>query len=182
MSECADVRMLLFEARFRVLEMRNYGGSVHIKPSAHPHIPLYPQYLMAKKLSLGKHQRLKSRKAIEQLFAEGKRFTVAPIRVTYIYKQLTGDEPGNLQVGVTVSSKNFKRAVDRNRIRRLLREAWRLQKNSLQERLEERQSSLSVFLIYTGEELPMYNLVSEKLQVILKKLIKLVDENPIAHT
>ena len=57
-----------------------------------------------------------------------------------------------------------------------------MQKNSLQERLEERQSSLSVFLIYTGEELPMYNLVSEKLQVILKKLIKLVDENPIAHT
>ena len=55
-------------------------------------------------------------------------------------------------------------------------------KNSLQERLEERQSSLSLFLIYTGEDLPMYNLVSEKLQVIFKKLIKLVDENPIAHT
>ena len=75
-----------------------------------------------------------------------------------------------LQAGVGVSSKNFKKAVDRNRIKRLMREAWRLQKNGLHAQLEERQKSMSVFFLYVGKELPAYEIIFEKMGSAIKKL------------
>jgi len=102
---------------------------------------------VAKKLTLGKNERLKSRKQIEQLFSKGKKFSITPFRVYYVFNE-TSNPP--LQSGVGVSNKNFKNAVDRNRIKRLVREAFRLQKISLQEKLKERKGQLIVFFIYTG--------------------------------
>ena len=84
---------------------------------------------MAKTFGLGKRERLKSRKQIDNLFAEGKSFAVFPIRVTYSFMPTDGD--ALVQIGVTVSKRNFKKAVDRNRIKRLFREAYRLQKAEL---------------------------------------------------
>jgi ribonuclease P protein component len=77
-----------------------------------------------------------------------------------------------LQAGFGASSRHFKKAVDRNRIKRLGREAYRLQKGPLLQRLTEKGLSLAVFFIYTGRELPEYATVSEKIGVILQKLIK----------
>lgn len=127
-------------------------------------------YLMTKQFTLGKNERLKSRKAIEQLFKEGKSFAISPFRVYH------SPAPHAVQFGVGVSTRNFKKAVDRNRIKRLMREAYRLQKIGLTEQLKEKQKGLNIFLIYTGKELPDYKLVSEKVNVILNKLQKL-DEN-----
>lgn len=127
---------------------------------------------MAKQFTLGKNERLKSRKAIDQLFRGGKNFVIAPFRVYYTWS----DQP-TLQFGVGVSTRNFKKAVDRNSIKRLTREAYRLQKNGLQEKLKEKNKGLHVFFIYTGKELPDYTLVSGKVKVILNKLMKTVDEN-----
>ena len=58
-----------------------------------------------------------------------------------------------------------------------MREAYRLQKNSLQKHLEEKQLRLSVFVLYVGKELPEYEIVFEKFGTILKRLIKFIDEN-----
>src|ERR1043166_5363776 len=88
---------------------------------------------VAKQFTLGKSERLKSRKQIEQLFAEGKNFPMSPFRVYYRTSPFVSGSASNLQFGAAVSAKNFKRAVDRNRIKRLTREAYRLQKNQLQE-------------------------------------------------
>ena len=77
-----------------------------------------------------------------------------------------------LQAGFGASSRHFKKAVDRNRIKRLGREAYRLQKEALLQRLTEKGLSLAVFFIYTGKELPEYATVTEKIGVILQKLIK----------
>ncbi len=77
-----------------------------------------------------------------------------------------------LQAGFGASSRNFKKAVDRNRIKRLTREAYRLQKNALRQRLEETDRSLAVFIIYTGKELPEYDTVTKKMGLILQKLLK----------
>ena len=77
-----------------------------------------------------------------------------------------------LQAGFGVSSRHFKKAVDRNRIKRLSREAYRLQKGPLLQRLEEKGRSMAVFFLYTGKELPEYAIVSEKIGVALQKLIK----------
>ncbi|MEO7923746.1 MAG: ribonuclease P protein component [Chitinophagaceae bacterium] len=132
---------------------------------------------MTGKLTLGKDERLKSRKATELLFKEGERFTVPPFRICYI-------SPGGkgLQFGVGVSAKNFKRAVDRNRIKRLTREAWRLQKKGLQTALEEKQKALQIFLIYTGKEISDYEIVFKKMTMILTKLLSLVNENTASHS
>jgi len=122
---------------------------------------------VTKKFTLGKDERLKSRKQLEQLFAEGKKITVAPFRISYLI--LPSEKP-SLQFGVGVSNKNFKRAVDRNRIKRLVREAWRLGKNELKEKMKDEQKQGNIFFIYTGKELPDYKLVSEKINSAIRKL------------
>jgi ribonuclease P protein component len=75
-----------------------------------------------------------------------------------------------------VSSKHFKRAVDRNRIKRLMREAYRLQKPELSEELEKKQQHLALFIIYTGRELPDHKLITENMRVVLQKLINTLNE------
>lgn len=79
---------------------------------------------------------------------------------------------GPLHAGFGASKRNFKRAVDRNRIKRLSREGYRLQKEPLLRRLEEKGLSMAVFFIYTGRDLPDYPTVTEKIGVALHKLIK----------
>lgn len=133
---------------------------------------------MAKQFTLAADERLKSRKLIEQLFDEGKSFAVQPYRVYYILKP---GEP-QLQFGTGVSAKNFKKAVDRNRVKRLTREAYRLQKLILQQTLANKKQQLSVFFIYTGKELPEFDLVKQKLEVILNRLIKVINESNSADT
>ena len=134
-----------------------------------------------KQFTLGKDERLKSRKQIEKLFAEGKSFVVNPYRIYFlIHGPLTMAH--GLQFGVGVSAKNFKRAVDRNRIKRLTREAWRLQKNDLREKIKTTQKQLNVFLIYTGKELPDFTTVKDKVAVALKKLADKIDENIPANS
>jgi ribonuclease P protein component len=119
--------------------------------------------------TLGKTERLKSRKLIEQLFKEGKSFSVQPIRVYWMLEPATGNATC-LQFGVAAGTKHFKHAVDRNRIKRLIREAYRLQKNELQQKLKDANLQLNVFFIFTGKEVPDYKLVFEKTGIALQKL------------
>ena len=135
---------------------------------------------MAKKFTLKKTERLKSRKSIEQLFNAGDHFFIHPFKVYYIV------EPGNhariLQTGVAVSTRNFKKAVDRNRIKRITREAYRLQKNTLQQLLINKQKRLNIFFVFVGKELPSFIQIHEKLRLILERLIQKADEKNIADT
>ena len=138
---------------------------------------------MRKQFTLGKEERLKSRKQIEQLFDKGKSFVVAPFRIYFIVNSespIQKDE-SRLKFGTGVSAKNFKKAVDRNRIKRLTREAWRLQKNEIREKTSETQKQLNVFFIYTGKELPDFTTVKEKVAIALKKLADKIDENIFSH-
>lgn len=124
---------------------------------------------------------MKSRKQIELLFSEGKMLTVYPYRVRYL--QYTDGVSGtSLQAGVAVSRKGFKKAVHRNSIKRLTREAYRLQKLPLQQKLTATGQQLILFFIYTGKEVPEYALVKEKVRLILDKLIKCVEENTAQHS
>ena len=136
---------------------------------------------MSKQFTLGKEERLKSRKQIEQLFNEGKKISVTPFRILYLFFTPHTTSHSPLSFGIGVSNKNFKRAVDRNRIKRLTREAWRLQKNELKEKMKTTGKHLNIFFIYTGKELPDYQLVKDKLAVALKKLEKLTDENAVTN-
>ncbi len=127
-----------------------------------------------KQFTLGKTERLKSRKQIEQLFKEGKTFTVSPLRIYYAVNTST-ELASPLQFGTAAGTKYFKHAVDRNRIKRLIREAYRLQKNDLHEQLKLKNTTLNVFFIYTGKELPEYKLIYECTGIALQKLSKMTD-------
>lgn len=137
---------------------------------------------MAKQFTLGKNERLKSRKQIEQLFSEGESFASSPFRVHYKMGNGQLSIVKCLRFGAGVSGKNFKKAVDRNRIKRVTREAYRLQKKELGEKLRERDMSLNLFFIYTAKELPDYKQVFASVEKIFKKLIRLVDENRVANS
>lgn len=100
-----------------------------------------------------------------RLFAEGKSFSAPPFRVIYRYS----DEQGNIPVKVlfSVSKRNFKRAVHRNRIRRLMREAWRKNRQPLWEFVSVKQKTLHIALVYTRTELPhLAGLESKIIQII----------------
>jgi len=137
--------------------------------------------------TLSKNDKLKSAKAIEQLFKEGQSFSLFPFRVLYLYREALQEESfgpasGHLQTAFSVSKKYFKKATDRNRIKRLMREGWRLQQDILKTRMKEANKYLSVFIIYTGNELPEHELVFKKITTVIKKLVKTCDETTIANT
>ena len=135
---------------------------------------------MIRQSTLGKAERLKSRKLIEQVFREGKSFTIFPYKVFYLLEagrrksdgRQWSDSEAPLQAGFGASIRHFGRAVDRNRIKRLGREAYRVQKQALLDRLREKGVSMAVFFVYTGKELPDHHTVTGKIGVILQKLIR----------
>ncbi len=118
--------------------------------------------------SFKKEERLCSKKIIDRLFSEGQSFLAYPIKVVFLPTELNTTFP--VQAGFTVSKKSFKRAVKRNRIKRLMREAYRLHKHELYRQLNDRQ--LAVFFIFIGKELPAYSSVEAGFKKAFDKLIK----------
>lgn len=114
---------------------------------------------------------MKSAKVIQQLFKEGKSLANFPLRVIYLE---TIEGSSHLQAGFTVNKKNFKKAVDRNRIKRLMRESYRVQKNDLKNELIQSNKNLALFFIYTGKELPDYKLIFEKTGNLLSRIEKTI--------
>lgn len=110
-------------------------------------------------------ERLKLRKQIETLFQTGEAFSVFPLRVVYSLMPIADTEPSPVRTGFSIPKKRIKKAVGRNRIRRLLREAWRLQKHPLYQNIPSGQQ-LHCFLIFTGNE----KLTFEEAKTAVKKL------------
>ena len=117
--------------------------------------------------SYAKAEKLKSRKALNALFTGGKSFAVFPVKIFWMPAAPDSDRP--MQAGVGVSARHFKKAVDRNRIKRLLRECYRLNKHSLLTTLEAKEKKVVVFFLYVGKELPDYTMLNEKMQQALTK-------------
>jgi len=119
------------------------------------------------KQTFPKKERLHSKKLIQELFDKGSYFYLYPFKVLY----LPVTEGGPIQVLFSVSKRKFKRAVDRNLIKRKIKEAYRLNKHLLNSTPEE-QPSLLIAYIYTGKEIPDYHFLEKRLSKSLRRLIE----------
>ena len=135
---------------------------------------------MGKTFSYGRKEKLKGRKLIEQVFRNGKSFAVFPIKIFYLQPVTPLDFP--VKVGVGVSARNFKKAVERNRIKRLLREAYRTEKLSLHQYLKEHNRQVIIFFLYTDKSLPDYAMLTAKISLLFEQLIKRLNEAGAANT
>ena len=114
-----------------------------------------------------KQQRLKSKKVIDQLFTEGKSINTFPLKLIYLKTPLPEKTP--VQVAVVVPKKNFKSAVKRNRIKRLLREGYRLNKHLIFNNME---TQYALVILYLGKEMPLFSQIEEGTKAILSKFLK----------
>lgn len=123
-------------------------------------------------LTFGKQEKLCAKRAIDRLFVGGNSRSVVafPIRLVYMPVEREQDE-SLLKVLVTVSKKHFKHAVDRNRTKRLLREAWRLHRNEILQLLRLKQTGgLDVALIWLDDKLWTAKDVDNRMSLLLKRL------------
>ena len=125
---------------------------------------------MAGTFSYNKFEKLKSRKQIELLFAKGKSISAFPVKVFYLPVENTPMHP--VQVGVGVSARNFKKAVDRNTIKRRMREAYRLHKLPLHEHLVAQQKTVAVFILWIDKQMPTTAALQDLMPAVIEKLIK----------
>jgi ribonuclease P protein component len=116
--------------------------------------------------SLKKIERLSSQKAIKELFEKGSSFYLRPYKVQYLPNP---DQKGKNQILVSVSTRNFKKAVDRNLIKRRIREAYRLQKDLI----EGKPNKLIIAFIYTEKSILPFEEIKTKLYLALQQLEKL---------
>jgi ribonuclease P protein component len=103
---------------------------------------------------------------------------VPAFRVYYVFEENTEQA---LQAGFGVSSRLFRKAVHRNRIKRLTRESYRVRKMLILDLLKERNLALSLFLLYTGKELPQSDQVNLKMDLILQRLTSIINEKAALH-
>lgn len=119
------------------------------------------------KYTLGKEERLKSKKLIERLYEERSSVKAFPLRMIFLQTKHTSDFPA--QVGVSVPKRNFKLAVDRNRIKRLMRESYRLQKEIVYDNLDKPY----VFMIsYLGKQECTYEEMFLKMEKLLTRFVE----------
>lgn len=116
-------------------------------------------------------EKLKSKKIIDLLFSKGKSVGKYPLRLVYVEHDFEENIP--LKMGVSVSKKYFKKAVDRNYFKRVLRECYRLNKALLTENIETKYCCM--FFYQTKDRLP-YEEINEKTIQLFEKFIKIISE------
>lgn len=120
--------------------------------------------------SFGKKEKLKSQRLITQLFEEGKSISSYPLKLMYIPIK---SEEVSIQAGVTVSKRNFKSAVQRNRIKRLLKESYRLNKALV---FNNTNDNFAFLFLYLGKEMPSFEQLDQKMKLVLNKFKVHIDE------
>ena len=123
-----------------------------------------------------KTERLSRKKLIDELFNNGNSFYSSPFRVHFQFTSL--ESPFPAQVLITVPLKNFRHATDRNRIKRLIREAYRLNKHILYDFLTSSQRLLIAF-VYSEKKMVTFELINQKMISVLKRLSRygIAEEN-----
>lgn len=116
-----------------------------------------------------KEERLCSKKLIEELFHNGSSFLLYPFRVVWLEHSFPANVP--VQVVINVPKRRFKKAVDRNLIKRRIREAYRLNKSAeLYSFIEGAPAQLLLGIHYVGKDIAEYEFIEKKLKLALIQL------------
>ncbi|MFN0274671.1 MAG: ribonuclease P protein component [Chitinophagales bacterium] len=123
--------------------------------------------------SFSKAERLRSKKIIASLFEAGQSFLSKPLRVLHQKIEHTPGVP--IQVAMTAPKKIFPRAVDRNHLKRLMRETFRRNKNDLYTHLHNQNLSIAVIIIYSDASITTFNDMEHKMKLVLNRLMQVYD-------
>ncbi len=107
---------------------------------------------------------------ITELFTKGDAFIAYPLRVVYLLKPKT--DGSAISVLVSVPKKRFKRAVKRNKIKRLIREAYRLNKQPIILAIEEKKLQIHLAFNYVSNDVLDFVTIEKKMKQALEKLIE----------
>jgi len=123
--------------------------------------------------SFSKTEHLCGEKRITRLYTQGDAFIAFPMRVVFLIEPKSESKPSN--VLVSVPKKRFKRSVKRNRLKRLMREAYRLNKIPLIEKLEEKQMQIHIAFNYVSNDVLDFPTIEKKMLLSLQKLMEKVE-------
>ena len=137
--------------------------------------------LLSKKFTYQKKDKLKSRKQMQFLFSNGKAITMHPIRLIYnIENAESGIFPtGLLQAGVGAPSRHFRKAVQRNRVKRLLREGYRLEKPDFMSAISLTNTRLNLFFLYVDVNVQSQQQIQTTMKLLLQKLADKLKSNVV---
>lgn len=132
---------------------------------------------LAKIFTYQQQDKLKSRKQTQNLFSLGKSMSNAPLRLIYTLEKIAEGDVVNsfalvIQAGVGAPTKQFKKAVQRNRVKRLLREAYRLELPNFKAQLPLPGMRLNIFILYTDNIVLPQVEINAKMKLILSQLVK----------
>ena len=130
--------------------------------------------------TLCKDERLSRRKIIEAVHASGSSIKSPAIILVYLPRELPVDFPA--QAMFSASKRLFKRAHDRNRVKRLLREAYRKQKHTVYTSLQTRNQQYALHFIFTGKQLPNYAYVFGKMNDLIVRFCNETAQKPDSPT
>ncbi|TNE49106.1 MAG: ribonuclease P protein component [Bacteroidetes bacterium] len=121
--------------------------------------------------TFSRDERLKSRKTISRLFREGNSFVAYPLRVVWLPLDDT-EEPSLFpaQLAISVPRRAFKSAVARNRLKRRIREAYRLQKNTFYQKLRDADQRIALMLVLLAKE--KEDITSSAIEAGIRKMIR----------
>lgn len=123
-----------------------------------------------KTFPFSKSQRLCSRKVIESVFETGNVINQSPLRL--FWKESPPEEKVLLKIAISVPKKFFKKSVDRNKIKRQLREAWRLNNHKILPEIESSGKKFSVIIVYSSKQQLTYHETEAKIIVTLQRFAK----------
>jgi ribonuclease P protein component len=123
----------------------------------------------------GKAEHLKSEKSISLLITEGFSFVIFPLKIRWIL--VPKNDNISIKCGFSVPKRKFKKAVDRNYIKRIMREAYRINKSELTAIVEKNELQMHLLLTFIGDDVPNFQYIESKIILTLQRLIKLNEKS-----